>query len=626
MIAGIARLDGAPMAAMGATGIDALPRLASRFGSRAPDGITIWRGEHAGFVHGKLAVTPESEDEIQPLCSGDLTISFDGRLDNRADLASALDAEAHLGDAALVLRAYAKWGDATAEHLLGDFALAIWDAENRRLYAARNTSAVKPFLYREGPGWIAWGSELDILAAGVDVMPPPNEGMAGEYLAGIITSKRDTLFQGISRLPPAHALTASAAGIRTWRYWAPDPRAEIRYRTDAEYEAHLADLLRTAVSDRLRTRRPVGIMLSGGIDSSSVTALAARACRDGSVPCPGITAYSISMPGASDERQYFNAMIEAAGVPAERFNATLPRPGQFREEIARDLDVQTYPHAPTSDPLRARVRDNGARVLFTGQGGDDWLGSATYAYADLLRHGRLVALARRMLIEAEPDGTQDWGFAFKSAIWPLVPYQAQQLVRRALRRGRPPGWIDPAFAARINLVDRLELGRAEVNFPSCEQRAIWREGTSGAMVHAMEATSRSGTRFGLEHSLPYMDRRIVEFGLALPSDQRWRDGRHKELLRRTMARVVPAVIVNRLTNPAADHIYVQAIAAEIPPQAEAPPPGSARLGWVRGDEVMAMRAQMQALYQSGDGYARPAWASWMVFAMDLWLDAINVVQ
>ncbi len=75
MIAGIARLDGAPMAAMGATGIDALPRMAGRLGSRAPDGITVWRGEHAGFVHGKLAVTPESEDEIQPLCSGDLTIS-----------------------------------------------------------------------------------------------------------------------------------------------------------------------------------------------------------------------------------------------------------------------------------------------------------------------------------------------------------------------------------------------------------------------------------------------------------------------------------------------------------------------------------------------------------------------
>ncbi len=232
-----------------------------------------------------------------------------------------------------------------------------------------------------------------------------------------------------------------------------------------------------------------------------------------------------------------------------------------------------------------------------------------------------------MLLEAEPDGTQDWGFAFKSAIWPLVPYQAQQLVRRLLRRGRPPAWIDPAFAARINLVDRLELGRAEVAFPSCEQRAIWREGTSGAMVHAMEATSRSGSRFGIEHSLPYMDRRIVEFGLALPAGQRWRDGRHKELLRRTMAPVVPPAIVGRRTNPSASHIYIQAIAAESPEGAEAPQSASERRGWVCGEQVRALRTHVQALYRSGDPqYAGPSWNVWGVVAMDLWLEAINVVQ
>ena len=621
MIAGIARLDGAPVTA------DALNRLAARFGPRAPDGTTIWRGEHAGFAHGKLAVTPESEREHQPLSAADVTLTFDGRLDNRVELATALDADRDLGDAALVLRAYAKWGGAAAEHLLGDFAFAIWDAPQRRLYAARDTSGVRPFLYREGPGWIAFASEIDILAAGIDAVPPPNEGMAGEYLAGIITSKTDTLFRGIYRLPPAHALTASADGIRTRCYWTPDPHAEIRYRRDAEYEEHLADLLRTVVSARLRTARPSGVMLSGGIDSSSITAMAARLCRAESVPSPGVSAYSISVPGPADERPYFDAMIAAAGIPAERVTAALPRPGQFREEIARDLEVQTFPHAPTVDPLRARVRESGARVLMTGMGGDDWLGPSTYAYADLLRTGHLAALVRRVRRESQAEDFVGWQFALQSMLWPIVPAAAQRIVRRVLRRGRTPAWIDPAFAARISLVDRLAPRPSGIAFPSHEQVDLWREGTSGIMVHAIESTARSVSRFGIEHWMPYLDRRVVEFGLALPADQRWRNGRQKDLLRRTMASDVPTAIIERQSNPSADHVFIQAINAELPDGAEPGPSMSERLGWIRAGDVRASRARAQALYQSGNpSYAWPAWAAWLVLAMDLWLDAVNVVQ
>jgi len=624
MIAGVARLDGAPAAPLAG---DALPRMAGRFGSRAPHGATMWRGEHAGFSYGALFVTPESAREAQPLSSGDLTIAFDGRLDNRVELIAALDAERDAGDAALVLRAYAKWGDAAAEHLLGDFAFAVWDAPNRRLYCARDTSGVRPFFYREGHGWIAWASELDILAAGVDGVPPPNEGMAGEYLAGVITSTRETLFQGIFRLPPAHALTASAAGIRTRRYWAPDPGAEIRYRHDADYEAHLADLMSAAVAARLRTNHPAGIMLSGGIDSSSVTAIAARACRSGSVPCPGLRTFSIDVAGPNEDRPYFDAMIEASGLPAERFSPALPRPGQFREEIARDLDIPTFPQAPTIDPVRARVRDSGARALLTGVGSDDWLGPSTWAYADLLRRGRLVALGRRAWSESRTDDFPGWPFAWQSAIWPLAPAPVQRLVRRALRRGRPPAWIDPAFAARINLADRLAQRQPDVDFQTCEQIDLWREGMSGRMVHSIEATSRAVSRFGLDHAHPFLDRRIVEFGLALPSDQRGRNGRHKDLLRRTMARHLPPAIVERLSSPAGDYVYIQALESEQPAGSQPAPSACESLGWVRGPEALSARARARHMYQSGRAkYAWPARVAWLVLAMDLWLDAVVMVQ
>ena len=628
MIAGLARLDGAPMAAMGATGIDALPRLAARIGSRAPDGITIVHAEHAGFIYGKLAVTPGAEQEVQPRSTASLTISFDGRLDNRADLIAALDAGQDADDTALVLRGFARWGESTAEHLAGDFALVIWDALAQRLYAARDIAGVRPFLYREGHGWIAWASEIDILAAGIDAIPPPNEGMAGEYLAGAITSSSDTLFRGIFRLPPAHTLTASASGIRTRCYWTADPRTEIRYRRDDEYEAHLAELLRTVISARLRTERPAGIMLSGGLDSSTVAAIAAHACADRSVPCAGLRAFSLSEPGPADERRFFETMSAAAGIPSESVTAALPRRGQFREETARDLEVVRYPQSPGLDPLRARIRDSGARVVLTGMGGDDWLGPSSWALADLLRGRRVASLARRMWLESGEYDFSGWRSSLTAALWPVVPEALRTVVRLARRQGRPPAWIEPAFAARINLADRLAAIRAsDVPFQSYEQIDIWRHGRSGARTHSLETTARAGSRFGIEHWHPYFDRRVIEFGLALPADQRWRNGRHKELLRRTMAAEVPAIIVNRLSSPAGGHAMIHALEAERPDGSETHLSACERLGWVRGPEIRRMEARAHALYRSGDkGFAWPAWTAWTVLAMDLWLDAASVVQ
>ena len=622
VIAGIVRFDDAPIAP------DVLERFAARIGSRGPDGTTVWRDGSAGFVYGRLDVTPESEHEPQPLvdAASGLAAVFDGRLDNRDDLLRALNLDPATGDAAVTLHAHRAWGDAAVERLRGDFAFAVWDAARRRLACGRDSSGVRTLLFREGPGWIAFASEIDLLAACIDPMPPPNEGMAGEYLSGIVTSTRETLFQTISRLPAAHAHTASAGGSSVRCYWRPDPLAEIRYARDEEYEEHLAGLMRTVVASRLRTRRPVAVMLSGGLDSSAVTAVATDLCRGGSVACETVEALSISVPDERDERAFFELVTTRLGLPAHRLIATLPAPGQFREEIARDLEVQLFPHAPTVDPLRALVRDHGARVLLTGMGGDDWFGSSHGAYADLLRRGRLGALARRARDERRAADFGGWPAIARAAVWPLVPAPLQRLVKRALRKGRPPAWIEPSFAARISLMDRLAQHEAGIAFPTFEQRDIWHEGASGMIAYSFESTARSISRFGVEHWHPYKDRRIVEFGLALPADQRWRGGRHKDLLRRTMAASLPAAVIDRTDNPDADHVFVQAIDAETGPR-RFDALETDRRGWTRGSELRAMDARMRRLYQSGiSGYASPAWSLWGVLATNLWLEAANVVQ
>jgi len=555
-------------------------------------------------------------------------ITFDGRLDNRTDLLRQLELTtadgASIGDAELTLRMYGACGDGCVTRLLGDFAFAIWDGPRRRLFCARDAMGIKPFFYRVADQSIAWASTAGVLAARAGPMPAPNEGMAAEYLAGRITCKSETLFQNIFRLPPAHVLIADAHATSVRRYWSPEPLAEIRHASDDDYAAHLSALVHEAVAARLRTNRTVGIMLSGGIDSSAVTGIATQLWRSGAVPCAGIEAFSISVPGKNDEAPYFTQVSKRWNLPAHRFTAQ-PADGLFRDAIAKELDVETYANAPTLQPLYARARERGVGLLLTGIGADEWLGTSCAAYADLLKHARVEALARRLKLDARLTDFVGWRGAAKTSVWPILPAPIQNLVRRALRRGQPPAWIDPDFAARIDLADRLRRHDDGVRFPTFEQTDTWHEGTSGLAVHSFEVFDRSAAAFGIELAHPFFDRRIVEFGLALPATQRWRNGRAKDLLRRAMARHVPAAIVDRLDSPSASSSFVDAIAAEGGP---APFENliAEQLGWVRGPYVRDMYQRMMRQYRAGgDRYSRAAWTLWIILAMEIWLGVVTGV-
>jgi asparagine synthase (glutamine-hydrolysing) len=553
-------------------------------------------------------------------------ITFDGRLDNRSDLLRQLELTAadggSIGDAEMTLRMYGAFGDDCVKRLLGDFAFAIWDSQRRRLFCAREAMGIKPFFYRAAGQSIAWAPAAGVLAACAGPMPAPNEGMAAEYLAGRITCKSETLFQNIFRLPPAHILIADAQGASVRRYWTPEPLAEIRHASDDDYAAHLSALVHEAVAARLRTNRTVGIMLSGGIDSSAVTGIAAQLWRAGTVSCAGIEAFSISVPGKDDEAPYFTQVSERWNLPAHRFTAQ-PVDGLFRDAISKELDVETYANAPSLQPLYARARERGVGLLLTGIGADEWLGTSCAAYADLLKHARVAALSRRLRLDARLTDFVGWRGAAKSAIWPVLPPTIQHLVRRALRRGQPPAWIDPDFATRIDLAERLRRHDDGMRFPTFEQTDTWHEGTSGLAVHSFEVFDRSAAAFGIELAHPFFDRRIVEFGLALPAGQRWRNGRAKDLLRRAMAPHVPAAIADRLDSPSASSSFVDAIAAE---------GGSSpfehliteQLGWVRGPYVRDLYQRMMRQYRAGDdGYSRAAWTLWIILAMEIWLGVVT---
>jgi asparagine synthase (glutamine-hydrolysing) len=607
-IAGVVHFDGQPCDPA------VLAKMAGRLRRRVPEGTSRWIDGCAGLVDGIVD------------SSSRRAITFDGRLDNRHDLLRQLELTtadgAAIGDAALMLRLYDAFGEGCVDRVLGDFAFAIWDGPRRRLFCARDAMGIKPFFYRVADQSIAWASGAGVLAACAGPMPAPNEGMAAEYLAGRITCKSETLFQNIFRLPPAHVLIAEAQATSARRYWSPDPQAEIRHATDDEYAAHLSALVHEAVAARLRTNRTVGIMLSGGIDSSAVTGVATQLWRAGAVPCGGIETFSISVPGKNDEAPFFTQVSDRWNLPAHRFTAQ-PVDGLFRDAISEELDVETYANSPSLHPLYARARERGVGLLLTGVGADEWLGTSCSAYADLVKHARIVALARRLQLDAGLTDFAGWRGAAKAAIWPVLPAPIQHVVRRAVRRGQAPAWIDPDFAARIDLAGRLRRHDDGMRFPTFEQTDTWHEGTSGLAVHSLELFARSTAAFGIELAHPFLDRRIVEFGLALPADQRWRNGRAKDLLRRAMAPHVPATIADRLDSPSASSAFVDAIATE---------GGTSpfdhliaeQLGWVRGPYVRDLHERMMRQYRAGDeGYSRGAWTLWIILAMEIWLEIVT---
>jgi asparagine synthase (glutamine-hydrolysing) len=621
-IAGIVRLDGA---ACDQPPLDALARLLAH---RSQDGSTTWRSGEAGLVYGRLTTTPESASEPQPLvdAAANTAIVFDGRLDNRDALFDAAGIaagdRAALGDAEIVLRTYAALGADCVDRLLGDFAFAIWDRRARRLVCARDAFGVKPFCYRTTGRWIAFASEAGALARFDGGMPPVNEGMIAEHLAGVVTSRTETLFEGILRLPAAHRLVADANGIRTSQYWAPDLTAELKLANAGEYVDQVRELVERAVAARLRVGGGVAVSLSGGLDSSSITGVAASLCARRAVAASHVSTFSLVGEGI-DEGAYSNQVAERWRLDATNVPVAPLSPGALADEARLFGDVPNTPNAAYTDRLRQSASSRGLHVVLNGGGADDWFGISRANYADQLKQLRIASLAHRLRLDAREEDFMGWPAAAKATIWPVVPGPIRSAARLLLRRGRTPDWIDRGFAARTQLRERLERHAVPLPYSSHERYDTWHQSVSGAAVHHYEQFERSSARAGVDTWFPFFDRRVIEFGLAVPAALRWHDGRPKEVLRRAMAPYLPQSVADRRTNPAGTHLILLGLEGE-GGRALFERMRIAEFGWVDAAALLRRFDRAQALCAAGDPrYHWLAITLWHVAAIELWARAMQ---
>ena len=268
--------DGQPLEPVEVDGlIDACPE-------RAVDGQAVWVDGSIALGHQHFWVAPEDRAERQPLVDpvSERVISADVRLDNRAELFGSLglapESTRGLSDTVLVLRAYRKWGVACVERLLGDFVFAIWDGAAQGLFVARDALGSRSVCYYLDARYLVAASEIAQILAHRAVHVHLNERKVADHLAFLFDDHEQTFYKNVYYLPPAHCLWVSAGTSRRWRYWELAPKPLLNYRRDEEYAEHFLALLRAAVRCRMRSSAPIGLSLSGGLDSTLLAALASE--------------------------------------------------------------------------------------------------------------------------------------------------------------------------------------------------------------------------------------------------------------------------------------------------------------------------------------------------------------
>jgi asparagine synthase (glutamine-hydrolysing) len=539
-LAGIVRFDGGPAdAATVARMIDCVEhRGRDRRDVRAEGAVTLaYRWQRTGRA--------QSVDE-QPLLDrlARAAVVFDGRLDNRPELASDLGLcdDDSVPDAAFVMAAYRRWAGDMLPRLLGDFALALWDGRERRLMLARDPRGVRALSYSvAADGCVAFATEPRQLLCVSGIDASPNLGFFAERLTGIVSHPSDTIFRGVQRVPAAHVVTATPAGVAVARHWDIDPGRELRYADESQYAERLRELVDLAVRARLRGLDRAAVLLSSGIDSSSVVGMASRANPGG---CPvDVRAYTHSFPDFPDADEEPGAKRTASYL-AVPFRSVVFEPAGPQHHLRRASELQdTVPGAlgVSDDALTRRMADDGCRVALSGVGGDEWLAGAYLHTADLIRNRRFVAGARQLWDDAHnPDVFHGMGVLARSCVWALTPEHFKRVVRRMRREpDRTPPGFDRAFAGDVALVDRITQAPLDTRFQTLAAAAVYRAALHPHGVYAWEETARQVSLFGCQLSAPLLDRRIAEFAMAIPEEQRSSGRLTKRVLRAATRGVLP---------------------------------------------------------------------------------------
>jgi asparagine synthase (glutamine-hydrolysing) len=547
-VCAIATFDGTPV-----TGAVVETMMAAA-AHRGRDGQRVWTAEGAALAHQRRVVTPEDPADRQPLVRDGLVVVADARLDNRGELLSLLSRHGFLPDASpptdaeLVLGAYRLWDRSCPAHLLGDFAFIVWDQRDRSLFAARDPMGMRALYLRDEPRRrVVLATELKQILAVPDVPRRPFEPAMVATLAGPYLPSSWTHYDGIAQLPPGSAIHVTSRGATRSRYWNPDPGACRSHTSPQEAAEAFRAALDTAVAARMRTEGPLGVFLSGGMDSGHVASAAGRLLEQGRVPSTGrIRSYSWAFTelAGCDERDVSDEIVrryglEPTGVPADDAWPLADYP-----EVAPDEDdPYTWVYQDLVERAVTQAGADGVRLLLGGDRGDELTGDWVFDELGLLRRGRFREAATDLRHATHESALPPATTLRRHVLRPLVEAR-WPTVTRAVRDRRGghrlwPPWIPDRVAAEVGLGDLIAEATTPPPFDGAARRLRWGRifSPQGARIAVMNERTRA--RHGIAYADPYSDRRLVELVLALPPSVVQRRSRPKGLARAAAVGVMP---------------------------------------------------------------------------------------
>jgi asparagine synthase (glutamine-hydrolysing) len=618
-LAGIVTFDGAPVEAV------TLAAMGDCLRHRGPDAagyhVDTAAAAGVGLVHRRLSIIDLSTAADQPLSNedGSVQVLLNGEIYNfrelRADLATRHTFRSH-GDTEVIAHLYEERGEDAIAALDGMFALVIWDARARRLVLARDHFGKKPLYYWRDSRRLVFGSEIKaLLAAGVPVEMA--EENLGEYLAfGYVPTPR-TLFRGILKLPPASLLVADASGVAAPRgYWDLrfPPAGEAAPVRAADAADRVRDLLFAAVRKRLVADVPLGLLLSGGVDSAAVAAIMARLV-------PGrVRTFTVGFEGDAffDERPY--AARVARYLDTEHHASVVrPQAGELLETLLDHHDEPFGDSSALPTYLVAREARTHVTVALNGDGGDE-----TFAGYDRFRAALIadripspLAHALRVASRLLPEGPTQHAtrrrirrFADKAAL-PFVERVFSWSSFFDLPTLRALDGDHVADRDRILSSYREALERCAG--ASLLSRLLYLNARTYLLDDLLPKMDRMSMAHGLETRSPMLDRSLIEYVAALPDRLKRRGGRGKIVLKKAVADMVPAEILSRPKHGFGVPLG-EWFRGELKPRMEALLGDRPRLGrWLRPDAVQRLIAE----HLSGKGDR--GHQLWTLMTLELWL-------
>ena len=528
---------------------DLVLRMRETLRHRGPDGegVYITPDRRVGFGHRRLAIV-DIAGGAQPMFGPNGTcVVFNGEIYNYPALRAQLEADGARFetrcDTEVILHLYERLGERCVEQLNGMFAFALWDPRDRSVFFARDHVGEKPLYWADHAGTFVFGSEIKAILQHPAVPREVNEAAIGPYLANLVTPGPATLYRGINKLPAGHRGRCDARGVRLERYWSV---AEPRRFADVPLEeaaARVRRLLEDSIVARLMSDVPVGVLLSGGVDSTTIVALLRERAA-------GLSSYTIGYPGAAefDERDEARAVAEHYGTEHHEIELS-------EEEAVADLTAlvhhQDEPLAdPTCLPLQAvcrLARDTGTKVLLAGEGADELFWGYDGLVRTVARWPRLEAMLRmpRAVRRAAALATSADRAAHRRdrldgiAAGRVRPqHMPLGLTERQRERALLSGRTDAGWAPGPNDGER---GIATFAFDTQEHEFAVR-----LPELLLMRTDRFSMASSVETRVPFLDPALVDFVYRLPVGHKVHDGVSKYVLKRAIADSVPDWVTKRV--------------------------------------------------------------------------------